>query len=351
MVKEIKVVLYGAGAIGELIARFLLEKKGVKIVGAIDVAEDKFGRDLGLILGLKKKLGIIVSKDFDSAFSNVGADVVIHTTTSALREAYLQIASVVKHHANVISTCEELSYPYYLEPKLAEKLDALAKKHGVTVLGTGINPGFLMDTLVITLTAVCQKIDKIEAIRVMNAATRRLPFQKKIGVGLTVEEFGKKITCKQITGHVGLEQSIAMIADALSWKLDGIKVDEVEPVIAKETVESSVIKVETGKVAGLRQTARGFMEGREVILLDFQAYIGAKEEYDAITIQGSPTIKQRIQPCIHGDIGTVAIVVNSIPKVLKAPAGLLAMKDMPVPSAALGDLRKHVSTLSRWGSK
>lgn len=140
----------------------------------------------------------------------------------------------------------------------------------------------------------------------------------------------------------GLEQSIAMIANALSWKLDGIKVDEVEPVIAKENVESSVIKVEVGKVAGLRQTARGFMEGREVILLNFQAYIGAKEEYDAMTIQGVPTVKQKIQPCIHGDMGTVAIVVNSIPKVLKASAGLLTMKDMPIPSAALGDLRKHV---------
>ncbi|MEM3055266.1 MAG: NADP-binding protein, partial [Candidatus Bathyarchaeia archaeon] len=202
------------------------------------------------------------------------------------------------------------------------------------------------DTLVITLTAVCQKIEKIKAVRVINAATRRLSFQKKIGAGLTIEEFKHKIASKQITGHVGLEQSIAMIADALSWKLDGIKADEVEPVIAKETVESSVVKVEAGKVVGLKQTARGFMKGREVILLDFQAYIGAKEEYDAITIHGVPTVRQKIQPCIHGDIGTAAVVINSIPKVLKAHAGLLTMKDLQIPSAALGDLREHVSTLS-----
>ncbi|MGB9854278.1 MAG: hypothetical protein ACPLRY_05685 [Candidatus Bathyarchaeales archaeon] len=344
--EEVKVVLYGVGAVGELIAKCLLEKKGVKIVSAIDIAEDKVGKDLGVLLGLNKKLGIIVSKDVASALSNVDVDVAIHTTTSYLRETYPQIASIVEHDVNVISTCEELSYPYYSEPKLAEKLDALAKKHGVTVLGTGINPGFLMDTLVITLTAVCQKIEKIEAVRVMNAAERRLPFQKKIGAGLTVEEFRQKIESKQITGHVGLGQSIAMIADALLWKLDRIKAEAVKPVITKETVESSSIKVEAGKVAGLRQIARGFMDGREVIFLDFQAYIGAKEEYDAITIQGVPTFKQKIQPCIHGDIGTVAIVTNAIPKVLKAPSGLLTMKDMPVPSAALGDLRKYVSALS-----
>ncbi|MGB9959121.1 MAG: hypothetical protein ACPLKQ_01195 [Candidatus Bathyarchaeales archaeon] len=351
MMEEVKVVLYGVGAVGELIARFLLEKQGVKIVGAVDVAEDKVGKDLGVVLGLNKKLGIIVSKDAASALSNVGADVVIHTTTSYLRETYPQIVSIVKRRANVISTCEELFYPYYSEPKLAEKLDALAKKHGVTILGTGINPGFLMDTLVITLTAVCQKIEKIEVRRVLNAATRRLSFQKKIGVGLTVEEFKEKIACKQISGHVGLEQSIAMIADALSWKLDVIKAEAVQPVIANETVENNLVKVEAGNVSGLRQTVRGLIEGREIILLDFQAYIDAKEEYDAITIQGVPTVKQKIQPCIHGDMGTVAIVVNSIPKVLKAPAGLLTMKDLPVPSAALGGLRNHVSTLKQLGSK
>ncbi|MEM3055251.1 MAG: hypothetical protein QXM52_06065, partial [Candidatus Bathyarchaeia archaeon] len=303
--EEVKVVLYGVGAVGELTARFLLEKQGVKIVGAIDVAEDKVGKDLGFILGLNKKLGVVVSEDVASVFSKVKADVAIHMTTSNFKDAYPQIASLLKHHVNVISTCEELAYPYFSEPELAEKLDALAKEHGVTVLGTGINPGFLMDTLVITLTAVCQKIEKIEAVRVVNAAARRLPFQKKIGVGLTVEEFKKKIVNRQITGHVGLEQSIAMIADALLWQLDGIKAEAVEPVIAEETVETGAIKVEAGKVKGLRQIARGFMEGREVILLDFQAYIGAKEEYDAITIQGVPVVKQKIKPCIHGDMGTV----------------------------------------------
>jgi len=340
--KKVKVTLYGVGAVGSLIAKFLLEKEGVEIVGAIDIAKEKVGKDLGKVLGIGKTLGIKVSNDVNSVLSKEKADVAIHTTSSYLKETYPQIASIISHGVNVISTCEELSYPYLTEPELSKKLDTLAKKHEVTVLGTGINPGFLMDTLVITLTAVCQKIERIEAVRVMNAATRRLPFQKKVGAGLTVEEFRRKIENREITGHVGLEQSIAMIADALAWKLDKIIAEPVEPVIAKKLVESKEIKVESGRVAGLKQRAKGIMNGKEVILLDFQAYIGAEEEYDAITIEGTPPVRQKIQPCVHGDLGTVAMVVNAIPKVIKAPAGLLTMKDLPVPSAAIEDMRKYV---------
>jgi hypothetical protein len=340
--RKVRVVLYGVGAVGSLIAKFLLEKEGIEIVGAVETAKDKIGKDLGEVLSIEKKLGIKVSEDADDLLSKIKADIAIHATSSFLKDTYPQIASIIKHGIKVISTCEELTYPYYTEPEIAKKLDTLAKKHNVTVLGTGINPGFLMDTFVITLTAVCQKIEKIKAIRVMNAATRRLPFQKKIGAGLTVEEFRRKIENKQITGHVGLEQSISMIADALAWKLDKISVEPVEPVIAKKPVESRDIKVRAGDASGLRQKARGAMKNREIIVLDFQAYIGAEEEYDAITIYGVPNIRQKIQPCVHGDIGTVAMVVNSIPKVINAPPGLLTMKDLPVPSPALEDIRKYI---------
>jgi len=341
--RKLKVALYGIGAVGGLIARFLLEKEGLEVVGAIDIAKDKVGKDLGLALGLGRTLGINVSDNADAVLSRANADIAIHATSSYLKDTYTQIASIVEHDANVVSTCEELSYPYITEPKLAQKLDTLAKKHDVTVLGTGINPGFLMDTLIITLTAPCQKIKRVQAVRVMNAATRRAPFQKKIGAGLTVEEFREKIEKKEISGHVGLEQSIAMIADALAWKLDDILTEQVEPVIAKKPVKSKDIKVEAGKVAGLRQKAKGILNSREGIILDFQAYIGAMEEYDAITIEGVPNIKQKIQPCVHGDIGTVAMVVNSIPKVINAPPGLLTMKDLPIPSATLADMRKYIS--------
>ncbi|MCK4314004.1 hypothetical protein KAW04_04490, partial [Candidatus Bathyarchaeota archaeon] len=182
--EEVRILLCGLGAVGTLIAKHLLQKEGIKIVGAIDIAEDKIGKDLGDILN-SGKTGVKVSGDIDSVLSKAKADIAVHATSSFFRDTYSQIASIVKHDVNVVSTCEELSYPYLTEPKLSIELDLLAKKHNATVLGTGINPGFLMDTLVITLTAVCQEIEKIKATRVMNAATRRLPFQRKIGAGLT----------------------------------------------------------------------------------------------------------------------------------------------------------------------
>lgn len=341
--RKVRIVMYGVGAVGTLIAKFLLEKEGVEIVGAVDTAKDKVGKDLGDVLGLGRKLTIKVTDDADLLLRQAKPDVAIHATSSFLKDTYSQIAAIVENGVNVVSTCEELSYPYITDRKLAEKLDLLAKRHDVTVLGTGINPGFLMDTLVITLTAPCQKIEKIEATRVMNAATRRLPFQKKIGAGLTPREFKKKIENKQITGHVGLEQSISMIADALAWKLDKIVGEPVEPLITKKAVGSNNIKVKAGNVAGLRQKAKGIMKGKEIIVLDFQAYIGAEEEYDAVAITGIPNVKQKIQPCVHGDLGTISMVVNAIPKVINAQAGLVTMKDLPPPSAAIEDMRKYVS--------
>src|SRR3990170_7696953 len=191
--QKIRVVCCGMGAVGSIIARLLLEKEGVEIVGVIDIAKDKVGKDLGQVLELNKKLGVIVTDNVDDVLSKACCDVVVHATGSYLKDLYNQIAPLAKYGVNVISTCEELSYPYLTEPELAKKLEALGVKYAMTFLGTGINPGFLMDTLVITLTGVCQKIDKIKAVRVMNAATRRVPFQEKIGAGLSVSEFKEKI--------------------------------------------------------------------------------------------------------------------------------------------------------------
>ncbi|HML02204.1 MAG TPA: hypothetical protein VK487_02405 [Candidatus Bathyarchaeia archaeon] len=342
MRRNVRVMLYGVGVIGGLVAKFLLEKKGIEIVGAVDVARDKVGMDLGDIIGVNKHLGMAISDDADSVLSRTKPDIVIHTTSSFLEKVVPQIETIVKHGVNVVSTCEELSYPYLSSPKLARELDEIAKKHDATILGTGINPGFLMDTLVIALTAPCERIEQIKVARVMNAATRRVPFQKKIGAGLTVTEFKDKMRNKIISGHVGLEQSIAMIANALAWELEKIQVDPAEPVIAEKDVRSEAISVIAGQVAGLRQCGFGIRNKKRAISLEFEAYIGAKEEYDSITIEGVPPIREKISPCIHGDIGTIAMICNAIPKVINAEAGLLTMKDLPIPSAAVEDMRKYV---------
>ena len=337
---EIRVLLVGVGAIGSEIAKLLLKKRNVKIVGAIDPDPNKAGKDLGAILGLEKPLGVTVLKGIENFDGE--AEIAIHATTSFLSKAYSQILELIKHGLNVVSTCEELSYPYVVDKKLSQRIDEMARKYGVTVLGTGINPGFLMDTLVITLTAVCQDIKRIRVERVIDAAKRRLPFQRKIGAGLDIKVFREKIAKGEITGHVGLKQSIAMIANALGWRLDEIVEGPVEPIIAEKEVKSNFIVVKPEMVAGLSQKAHGIMNGEKVISLIFKAYIGAIEEYDSITIEGTPVIREKISPCVHGDAGTAAIIVNSIPKVINAPPGLKTMKDLQVPSAVLEDMRLRI---------
>ena len=341
---KVRVVLCGIGAVGRRIAEFLVKKEGVEIVGAIDVAKDKVGRDLGEVLAIEEKLGIVVSDDADAVLSKARADVMVHATTSFLRQVYPQIANALALGVNVVSTCEELSYPYFVGIDIARKLDELAKKHGATVLGTGVNPGFVMDTLPITLTGACQKVSAIKVTRSLDAANRRVPFQKKIGAGLTPQELKQKLEKREITAHVGLEQSMNLIASALGWELDEVKVAPVEPVIAERHVASKVeggVTVKPGQVAGLRQSGWAIKEGKRVITLDMHAYMGA-EEYELYTIDGVPPINMKNTPCMHGDLSTVAVIVNSIPKVINAPPGLVTMKDLPIPSATPEHMGKYI---------
>lgn len=341
--ENVKVVQYGIGVIGQKLATHLLEKEGVEIVGAIDINPKIVGKDLGEVMGIKK-LGVKISSDVDAVLNDTKPDIVAHTTMSYLKQTYPQFEGILKHGVDVVSTCEELSYPNATPEgkKYAEKLDKVAKKGKATILGTGVNPGFVMDTLPIFLTAVCQKVDEIYVARQMDASTRRIPFQTKIGAGLSVDEFNKKIENHEITGHVGLEQSIKMIADALGWELDKIEVEKPQPVVLKKDVASEAIKVPKGNNAGSMQYAYGILKGKKLITMDFKAYIGAPEEFDSVTIKGVPPINQKISPCTHGDYATIAITTNMIPHVINAEPGFKTMIDLPVPHATPKHMRKYV---------
>jgi len=333
---KLNAVSFGVGVIGSLTAKFILEekKRQLNLVGAYDIDPKKVGKDLGAVIGLDHKVGIKVSDDLDSVLAD-NVDAAIHTTSSYLKGAYPQIESVISHGVDVVSSCEELSYPYVVDRQLSGKLDLLAKKHGATVLGTGINPGFLMDALPIALTAPCESIKRIRISRKMNAATRRVPFQKKVGAGLTKGAFHSAIKNHQISGHVGLEQSVSMLADAIGWKLTRVEIGRVEPVIAEKATNEGYVKIPAGRVAGVKQSARGLAGGKPLIELNFAAYVGSEEEYDQVEIDGTPPVNCRISPCVHGDHGTVAMLVNMVPKVVAAPPGLLTMKDIQLPSAFL----------------
>jgi 2,4-diaminopentanoate dehydrogenase len=326
----IKVMHFGLGPIGSAVAKQVVTRPGFKIVGGIDIDPAKTGRDLGDVIGAEKRLGVKVSNDARKALKSAKPDVVILCTSSSIKTVMPQIETIVKAKIPIVSTTEELAYPGYTHIRQARQIHAWAKAAKVAVLGTGVNPGFAMDALPIALTAVCERVERVTVLRVQDARIRRLPFQQKIGAGLTTEQFQKKVRDGSVR-HVGLTESIAMIADALGWTLDRIS-DEIEPKLAKVTISSEFLAVDPGYVCGIIQDGIGYRKGEPAIRLHLEAFLGAPESYDASDIEGSPRISQKISGGIHGDIATASIVVNSVPKVLAAPPGLHTMRTLALPS-------------------
>jgi 2,4-diaminopentanoate dehydrogenase len=327
---NIRVLHFGLGPIGAAIVKQIAARPGLKIVGAIDVDAAKVGRDLGDVVGFGKRLGLRVQDNAAKALKAARPDIVVHCTSSLIKKVMPQIETILESKAAIISTTEELSYPGHTHIRLSRQIHAWAKKARVAVLGTGINPGFAMDALPIMLTAVCERVDRVEVNRVQDARLRRLPFQQKIGAGLTTEQFQKKVRDGSVR-HVGLTESIAMIADALGWPLDRIS-DEVQPKLAMVTVASEFLAVDPGYVCGIVQEGVGYRKGRPAIRLRLEAYLGAPESYDSVDIEGLPSLSMKIAGGIQGDLGTASIVVNSIPRVLAASPGLHTMRDIALPS-------------------
>jgi 4-hydroxy-tetrahydrodipicolinate reductase len=326
----IKVMHVGLGPIGTGVVRQVAARKGMKVVGAVDIDSVKVGRDLGEVAGLGRALKVKVSGDLRKAIKSARPDVVVLCTSSSMKKVMDQMETILSLKVPIVSTTEELSYPTKANMRYARAIHQLAKKSKVAVLGTGVNPGFVMDALPIMLTGVCERVEAIRVDRIQDARIRRLPFQQKIGAGLTREQFQRKVDDASVR-HVGLTESVSMIADALGWKLDRIT-DEIHPRIATETVASEFLAVDPGYVCGIVQDGIGYRDGQPVITLHMEAFLGAPESYDAVEVTGSPALKMKIAGGVHGDVATASIAVNSIPKILDAAPGLHTMRDMPLPS-------------------
>jgi 4-hydroxy-tetrahydrodipicolinate reductase len=327
---EIRVMPFGLGPIGAAVAAQIAERPGLRIVGAIDIDPAKIGRDVGAVIGLSRRLGSNVTAEAARTLRSASPDVVVLCTSSSVAAVLPQIETILKAKVPIVSTTEELSYPGYTHVPQARQIHQWAKKAKVAVLATGVNPGFAMDALPIALTAVCERVERVVINRVQDARIRRLPFQQKIGAGLTTEQFQRKVDDGSVR-HVGLTESIAMIADALGLMLDRIT-DDIQPRLAAVPVSSEFLAVDPGYVSGIVQDGVGYFRQRPVIRLHMEAYLGAPESYDSVEIEGIPNLSMKIAGGIHGDIATAAIVVNSIPKVLKATPGLHTMRDLPLPS-------------------
>lgn len=325
----IKIVQIGVGPLGQKVVRYALQRKGIKIVAAVDPDPQKAGKDLGEICG-EGTLGINIHKTLDEALSGISPDAAVVTTLSSLKKVAGQIEELAAAGLSVVSTCEELSFPWKTQPEIAERIDEICKKYGVACLGTGVNPGFLMDYLPAVFTSVCQSVESVVVTRVQDASRRRIPFQQKIGAGLTPEQFEVKEK-EGALRHVGLPESIYMIGAALNWKLERVE-ESLEPVLAEEPISSGYTPIENGNPVGVEQIGRGFVGGRERITLRFRAAVGEGESYDKVEITGTPSFSSVITGGINGDIATSAITVNALASIIKKEPGLKTMLEIPVPA-------------------
>ena len=322
--KRTKVIVYGLGPIGISTAKILAQRGGIDIIGAVDIAEDKVGKDLCNLLGTETVKGVVVSKTLYEATKKGVADVVVHTTSSFLERVYSQLEEIIVSGMNCVSSTEELFFSAVKDPDTTHKLNLLAKKYGVTVIGTGVNPGFVMDTLPLFLTGVCERVDEVHIQRRVDASKRRMSLQRKVGATLTSEEFYRKVA-EGALGHVGLRESLQYLAANLGWNLDDIE-EKVDPVISQKDIKTDYFDIKKGQVAGIKHIAEGFIDSKAVLSLDLRMFVGAEKSYDRIIIVGNPSLEVEVKQGTPGDIATAAILANLVDLVLHSEAGLINTK-------------------------
>ncbi len=329
---SLRILQYGLGPIGQEVVRTVLSKEPLTLVGAVDIDPGKAGRDVAdLVDGDLSPTGVHVSDEAEEALVDSSPDVVLHTTTSFLDGVTEQLVQCARAGAHVVSSTEELSFPYHQSPDTADRLDQVAREEGVALVGTGVNPGYAMDTVPLLATGSCTDVWAVHVERVVDAGERRAPLQAKVGAGLSPQAFEERKAGGGF-GHIGLRESLHMVADGLGWSLEAVE-EELQPVHADSPVDTGVRQVEAGEVAGIHHTAVGQVGGESRLTLDLKMYVGADRSYDAVAIDGEPPIDLRFRGGIFGDTATVGMLVNMAPLAADASPGLHTMADLPVPRA------------------
>ena len=319
----------GLGPLGIKIGQYINEKKSMETVGAVDINPELWHKDFGMhTLGMNS--GVKIEKSLKDVPNLDNVDIVVLTTSSSIHSIAPQLEEILDYNLPVVSTCEELMYPWYTDASISEKIDLKAKEKGVAILSTGVNPGFLMDTLPSMLTGVSKEVNHVVVNRFQDARTRRVPFQQKIGAGLSLSQFEERKKSGSLR-HVGLTESMQFIADAVGMKVDRTE-DIISPVIAKEEIVTEAMTIPQGYAMGVRQEGRAFSNGEEKIKLIFEAAVGSGTSYDEVRISGMPDIHSRIEGGVNGDVATCSIVLNAIPNVLAASPGLKTMADISIVS-------------------
>lgn len=347
--ENVKIIVWGLGSMGKGMVEMLLGKQGVEIVGGV-VRGDKIGKNMFELLELEQNdQKDIILGSYEDVIVEGAADLVLIGTDSFTKDSFDKIKYCLERKINVISTAEEMAYPQAQEPELAAELDRIAKENGVTVLGTGINPGLIMDLLVIALTGACIDVESIRAERVNNLSPFGPSVMKGQGVGLKVDEFNKKVEDGTLDGHVGFPESIQMITDALGWKLSKDVELTKAPIVSNVYRKAPNAEVQAGDVAGCNMQGFGYVDGELKIEMlhpqQVEPQLEGGETGDYINIQGTPNVNMAITPEVPGGIGTIAMCVNMIPHVINSRPGLKTMIDLPVPRAIMGDMRELIEEI------
>lgn len=329
---RIKIAQFGLGPIGLETLKLAAAKPWADIVGGVDIDPAKIGQDLGALTGVKRLRGRRVYGSLDELVARARPDIVFHTAVSKFKDAFVQIEPMARRGISVVSSCEELLFPALRNPALAAKLDRICRKNGARVIGTGVNPGFVMDVLPVFMTGVSRAVRAVHVQRVVNASTRREPLQRKIGSGLPPAEFRRRFKQGK-AGHAGLKESLALIAHCLGWKARNI-VETGDAVVADHNIRTRFLTVKKGQTCGLHQYAEATVNGKVCLTLDIKMYLDARNPRDAVQIEGEPPLDVVVNGGVAGDQATVAAVVNTAPRLLTAPAGLLLMTDLSVPRLA-----------------
>ncbi len=329
--KKLRIASVGLGPIGQAAARLALQKSSLELVVAVDPDPKKAGQDLGELLG-QENLGIPVLGDATTAYREYRPDAILHCTSSFFPRIIDQLVEAARAGVNVVSSAEELLVPDYRHPELAAQLQQAALEGGATVLGTGVNPGFAMDFVAVVASAACYEVDSVQCVRVVDAGTRRLPLQRKVGAGLTVEEFEQKRAAGGF-GHIGMEESVVLVARALGFTLDKVE-QTLEPVLANQQFTTEYLTVEAGQVAGIRNLGSGWCGDERVIHLDLTMAVGSQNPRDEVRLASEPSIQLVFQGGIAGDQATAAILVNNLHQVCAASPGLVTVLDLPAPRLA-----------------
>ncbi len=335
----VRVAVLGTGQMGSRIAELLLEKPHLSLVGAFARRRSRAGADLGDLLGRAEPLDLAVEADLDGLLDRSRPEVVIQATCSRLAEAEDEIARCLSRGVHVVSIAEEMTWPSAASPECASRLDALARENAAVAVGTGVNPGFVLDVLVVALTGVCAHVESIHARRVNDLAPYGPTVLRAQGVGLTPEAFRAAVEEGTVVGHVGFRQSISMIAAALGWRLERVE-ERRDPILSAVRRATAHVEVEPGRVAGCHHVAVGFVQGRAAITLEHPQQIRPEAEQvvteDAIEIRGRPEVRLGGSPEIPGGLATAALAVNLVPRVLGVAPGLKTMLDLPLPAALPG---------------